>query len=67
MGAQYIARVPAQGSKGATHTIRDGWSYSRISDARTGCGIKGPLTVEHMASGRPLEVTCRRPGCTGSD
>jgi hypothetical protein len=63
MGAQYIARVT---DRGASHTIREGWSYDRISEARTGCGIKGSFAVEHLQSGRELPVTCKRPGCKGA-
>lgn len=62
MASQYVATV--NGSK-TTHGIRDGWSYDQISKARTGCGITGPFAVEHMMSGAPLAVTCKRSGCKG--
>jgi hypothetical protein len=64
MEAQYVARVTG---KGATHKIRDGWAYSNISNARTGCGIKGPFSIEHYQSGRKITVTCQRAGCAGSE
>ena len=63
MEAQYIAR---KNDNCESHTVRDGWTYSNISDARTGCGIKGPFAIEHLQSGRGLPVTCRRAGCDGS-
>lgn len=68
MEAQYVATVPGNSRDSATrHKIRDGWSYDRISEARTGCGIKGPLAVEHMQSGKELTVTCKRRGCDGGE
>lgn len=66
MGAQYIARMTGVGSRGASHKIRDGWSYADISNARTGCGIQGPFSIEHLGSGRDLPVTCQRSGCKGA-
>lgn len=57
--AQYAARFTPNGK---THVIRDGWSYARISDARTTCGRKGPFGVEHYASGRTTTITCRACG-----
>lgn len=65
--ATYVARFSGgeRGKPGATtHAIRDGWSYDRIGQARTGCGLSGPFTIEHLQSGRGLVVTCQRPGCT---
>lgn len=55
MKRQYVARLRRNGR---THAIRDGWSYSNISNARTGCGIKGPFGIEHLQSGTELSVTC---------
>lgn len=64
MEAQHVATF--NGNK-TTHKIRDGWSYDRISQARTGCGIKGSFAVEHWQSGRLIKVTCRRAGCGGGE
>jgi hypothetical protein len=55
MKAQYVARLA---HNGRTHKIRKGWSYSNISNARTGCGRKGPFGIEHMHSGTEIAVTC---------
>lgn len=56
MDAQYVARY---GRSKVTHSIREGWSYDDISNARTACcGRKGPFSVEHLQSGTPLAVTC---------
>lgn len=64
MKAQYIATFQPDG---ATHGICDGWSYDRITDARTVCGKKGPFTVEHLDSGNALTITCRNCARTNGD
>lgn len=67
MEAQYVARMDGSKSDSTTHKVRDGWSYDRITEARTGCGIKGPFSIEHYGSGRLITVTCRRLGCRGEE
>lgn len=67
MEAQYVATMPGARDSAVRHTLREGWTYSRISEARTGCGIKGPLAVEHRQSGTPITVTCKRRGCAGQE
>lgn len=54
MKAQMIARF---GSSDITHAIRGEFRYDR-SDNRTVCGRTGGFAVEHMQSGKELEVTC---------
>ena len=56
MKAQYVATF---GTCKTTHGIRDGWSYDRISEARTVCGRSGPFGVNHRGSGRDITVTCK--------
>ncbi|MEV7885222.1 hypothetical protein ACWD3I_25140 [Streptomyces sp. NPDC002817] len=53
--AEHVARFTHTGK---THDIQPGWSYSRISEARTKCRMNGPFAIESLASGRLLEVTC---------
>lgn len=62
MEAEYVATF---GTNETTHAIREGWSYDRISQARTGCGMSGPFGVNSTQSGRKIEVTCCRRGCAG--
>jgi hypothetical protein len=56
MKRKYVAKF---GYDGKAHAIRDGWGYDRIGSAKTLCGIRGPFGIEHFASGRRTEITCR--------
>lgn len=54
MKAKMVARF---GASEITHAIRGEFRYDR-SDNRTVCGRTGGFAVEHMQSGKELDVTC---------
>ncbi|MGN7135779.1 hypothetical protein [Streptomyces pseudogriseolus] len=54
MKAQMVARF---GISDITHAVRGEFRYDR-TDNRTMCGRTGSMAVEHMQSGKELEVTC---------
>ncbi|MEU8133251.1 hypothetical protein [Streptodolium elevatio] len=52
--AQYVATF---GVSETTHRFVGGHSYTRPN--RTACGRTGLMGINHLASGRPIEITCK--------